>query len=50
MNYYIEGYISIICNERRKWRQDQPELGEAQLTINIFSDSLFSKLFYHSQH
>lgn len=29
-----------MYNERRKWRQDQPELSEAQVTVNIVSDNL----------
>jgi len=49
-NYYIEVYITLIYNERRKWRLDQPELSEVQVTVNIVSDILFSKIFYHSQH
>lgn len=49
VKYYIEVYLTIIYNERRKWRQDQPELIEVQVTVNIVSDILFSKIFYHSQ-
>lgn len=41
VKFNIEVYNTVIYNEKRKWRQDQPEPSEVQVTVNVVSDILF---------